>query len=119
MCRKGGIHSRPKPFPSCFQKINLPAAAAGVGEELEEESVQEGCKEENQARRGEQRAGQVLKYARWKEESPKRTKSHGLRFNPSQETSIIALPKTNLRNISLTYSHTKNVHTGAQERAVA
>lgn len=54
---------------------------------------QEGYKEENQARIEEQRAGQVLKYALWKEESPKMPQSHRLRL----ETSTTLL-KVYLRN---------------------
>lgn len=69
------------------------------------------CKEENQARLGEQRAGQVLKYAPWKEESPKRPKSYRLRFNVSQETSTILLLRAHLRNIN-TYIHTKTCTQG-------
>lgn len=68
---------------------------------------QEGYKEENQARIEEQRASQVLKYALWKEESPKMPQSHRLRL----ETWTILL-KVYLRNKGK-HSH---LCTGARER---
>lgn len=61
---------------------------------------QEGCKEEHQTRIEEQRTGQALKYAPWKEKSPKMPQSHRLKLNTSLETSTILL-KVYLRNINV------------------
>lgn len=87
--RTGEMYSHPKVFPSCF---NLPVVGvgAGSGEGLQEQ-IKRVVRRRNQARIDEQRAGQVLKYAPWKEESPKMPQSHRLGLNTSLETSTSLL----------------------------
>lgn len=63
-----------------------------VGEGCLGEGLQEQIKRvENQAKIEEQRAGQVLKYAPRKEESPKMAQSHRVRLNSSLEALTLVL----------------------------
>lgn len=109
------MYSRPKLFPQLFPHNQLASSSSwgwvGVQEGLSGGRLQEQIKRvENQAKIEEQRAGQVLKYAPRKEESPKMPQSHRLRLNLSLETLTLVL-KVYLRNINVCI-HTKTCAQG-------